>query len=149
MKLHQGGEVQVRQDVAVQDQERLVQVAGGIRHGPARPQRPPLGDPRDRGMAAPGSDERRERLLQVRGGQEHFADTVPGQVVEDVVQERPVDQRHQGLGDRLGQGPHARPLPAHQNDGLHVAAPPDRTTSRPAARRPVRPWPATPSRRTA
>ncbi len=47
---------------------------------------------------------------------------VPRQVVEDVIEARPVHQRHERLRHRLGERAQSRALAADEHDGLHRAA---------------------------
>jgi hypothetical protein len=115
----QGAEVQIRQDVAVQDQESFIQTLSGVGDGPTGAQRVGLGDPRDRGDVFAPSQALCEDLLEVRRREQDLVHAVPRQVVEHVAEKGTVHQRDERLGDRLGEGTKAGPFPAHQQDSLH------------------------------
>ena len=48
-------------------------------------------------------------------------DAVTGEMVQDVIERRPIHQGHQRFGDRLGQGTEPRALTPDQHDRLHPA----------------------------
>jgi hypothetical protein len=118
------GEIEVRQDVSVHGEERIVpDRAERVDDRPAGSERRGLRDPGDGRVALPCLDERMERLLEVRRRQDHLVDAVTGEVVQDVVQDGTVDERQQLLLHRLGERTQPRAEPADEDDRLHRAAP--------------------------
>jgi hypothetical protein len=115
------GEVQVGEDVAVDSEEGVVRADGSerVHDRAARAERLGLGDPGDRRVAAPSLDERVEGPLQVRAGQHDLVDAVARQVVEHVVEARPIQERDERFGQGLGDRAQACPLTADEHDGLH------------------------------
>ena len=80
-----------------------------------------LGDPRDGGISPSRLDERVERLLEIGRGEHDLVHAVASQVVQHVIEGRPVHEREQRFGQRLGERAQTRSLAAHQHDGLHPA----------------------------
>ena len=112
----QRGEVEVREHVAVEGEEAIVQVvAEHVRRmadgaGGAAPLG--LDDEANRGprpLLLAG-----ERLAQDVGqeaaGEDHLADAVPGEPLDHVGEEGAVDERQRRLRHGLGQRPQPRPL---------------------------------------
>ena len=122
MALPHRRQVEVRQDVAVEGEERLVPEAVEHAHDRAAgPEGLPLRDPRDLRATPPRRQERVERVLQVRRGHDHLPDSVLHEVIEDVVEDRPVDEREERLREGFGEWSHARALSPHEDDRFHPA----------------------------
>ena len=116
-------EVEVGEDVAVEHEEALVEEVLGVLQ-------------RARGAARLGLLDEAQPDAELRpvaehvahaGGEEaarhdHVVDAVAAQPLEHVDDERPVDERHDRLGDGRRQGPQSRPLPAHEDHRLHCSA---------------------------
>ena len=117
------GHVEVREHVAVEHQEALVEQRLGELQRSARAQRLRLldvaqADPVAAAVAEHVAHAGREEPAR----HDHVVDAVTAQPVEHEGDERPVDQRHDRLGDGRGQGPQARPLAAGEDQCLHRSA---------------------------
>ncbi len=58
-----------------------------------------------------------------------LAHPVTGEVVQDVIEDGAVDERHERLRHRVGEGPQAGPFAADEDDGLHRARARSRSAS--------------------
>jgi hypothetical protein len=136
-----GGEVEVGEDVAVEHEEALLQEVLRVLERACRAARLGL---LDEAQAQPVLRAVAEHVAH-GGGQEaarhdDVVDPVAAQPLEHVGDERAVDERYDGLGDRRGQRPKARPLAPDQDHRLHatpltIARCPRRSGRRPAPRR--------------
>ena len=124
MSLEHRRQIQVGQDVAVQGEERLLaEMIERVHDRSARPERVALRDPGDRGIATPRLEERVERVFEVRRRHDHLEDAVGDEMVQDVAEDGPIDEREQRLGHGLRERAEPRPLAAHEDDGLHDGRP--------------------------
>src|SRR6185312_13411220 len=121
------------EDVAVGDDERLGQPAGGVVDRAAGPERLGLDDVLEL-VAEVGPDG----VGPVAAREHDAVDAVGAQVRDLVLEEGAVRDREHRLGGGVGQGAQAGPLPADQHDGDHRAAAaggrPTDSYAKPAAR---------------
>jgi hypothetical protein len=100
-------DVEVREHVPVDDQEALIDpgVEGGVADGSRSVQRLGLDRIVQRGAGAPPAGvDVTESVGLVAERQHHVVDAVGGQVPDDVLDHRPVDDRQHLLGPVVGQG---------------------------------------------
>ena len=118
MSVEQGGQVEVGEDVAVQGEEAIVELGaervGGEADRARGAQRARLGDVADPGATAVlvAAERLAQHVGQEAAGEHHLPHAVPGQPLDHVGEERPVDQGQRRLGHGLGERPQPRPLPA-------------------------------------
>ena len=118
----QGGQVEIGEQVPVEDQEPLVQQPGlrGQADRACGPERLFLLDVDDRRTAG---DRVAERLPQVLGpkaaGHDHLVDPVAADPVDQIADERAIDERQRRL--RLGQRQRSQPGPLSpdEHQGSH------------------------------
>ena len=115
VSVEQGGQVEVGEDVAVQREEAIVELGaervGGVADRARRAQRARLGDVADPGATVVLVPQRlAQHVGQEAAGEHHLPHPVPGQPLDHVGEERPVDQRQGGLGHGLGERPQPRPF---------------------------------------
>ena len=113
-------QVDVREHVAVEHQEALVEHRLGELQRAGRAARVGLldeaqADPQPGAVAEHVAHARREKAA----GHDHVVDPVLAQPLEHERDERPVDQRHDGLGHGRGQRAQPRALAADEDHGLH------------------------------
>ena len=122
VRSNQRTEVQVGEEVPVQDQEPVAEPHLLVRepNGARGAEWLGLLDVTDR---RPLALHVVEHLAQRRGPEpaahHHLADPVPGDPVDQVADERPIDQGERGLRPGERQGTQPRSLPAHEDEGLH------------------------------
>jgi hypothetical protein len=117
---HDGGQVQIGEDVAVQDDRPLVEERLRVLHGTSGAQ----GRRLDR-VADPDSEvgavaeDRLDLLRLVRDGEDHLGHPGPGEEVQLVAEEGTVDDGGDGLRDGEGEGAEPRPLATGENYRFH------------------------------
>src|SRR5262245_25093420 len=119
-------DVEVGQNVAVEHQEPLgdARVAGGEQDGPGRVERLGLDGVVQRGAGAPTVGVAPPEPVRAVAERQHdVVDAVVGEVADDMLDHRPVDDRQHLLGPRQRQGSQARAEPADEHDGAHVSPP--------------------------
>ena len=121
MQIDDGAEVDARQHVAVEDDDGAVEVRRGEFDGPAGTERlglDQIADPRP--ARTPFGRYALDGIGLVVEAQYDFVDLrEPGEQVELVVQERPVEDWHHGLRRAERERAQAGAEAAHQQDGLH------------------------------
>ena len=116
----QGGEVDVAEHVAVEDEEAAVAEHGlAVGDGPGGAERLVL----DRvghleAVVRPVADDGLDGLGEKAGGEDGALHTVTREVVEDVRDEGSLHDRRHRLGATRGDRPQASPLAAHEDDCL-------------------------------
>ena len=120
VEAHEGGEVDVAERVAGDDEERVVELVGGQANragGPGRRLLDRVLDADAVRLAAP--EVRPDRLRHVRHCDHDVLESMRLQELDDVLHARPPDDRDHGL--RLVRGQRAQPgaLPARHHDRLH------------------------------
>ena len=116
-------EVVLGEDVAVQQQERPGHAAPG--REPCRPRRPErlgLDDVLEREPGrcrAPVAEVRDERVRQVAAGEDRALDAGRGELVEQVGEQRAVDERQHRLRRAQRERPQAGAGTADEDDGVH------------------------------
>jgi hypothetical protein len=85
VETHEGRDVQAREDVSVEDEERPVQVALDVLDGPARVQRLFLADDDELHAVRALDGERLEGVGEVPRGENGFVHTVAREIREDVL----------------------------------------------------------------
>ena len=120
MPAYQLGEVDVREHVAVHHDRAVVEQVERVAHGTAGAERRVLHgvadlDAERAAVAEHGLDP----LGPIGDRKDHVAHAGARQQVELVAQERPVDDRHDGLGEAERQGAEPRALTAREDDRSH------------------------------
>ena len=120
MPAYQLGEVDVREHVAVHHDRAVVEQVERVAHGAAGAERSVLDrvadlDAERAAVAEDGLDP----LGPIGHRKDHVAHAGARQQVELVAQERPVDDRHDGLGEAERQGTEPRALTAREDDRSH------------------------------
>ena len=120
VRLDEGGQVDVAERVARDDDERLGQALVRQPDGAGRPERLLLDgvvDVEPEALAA--AEVRADRLRHEREGDHDLLDPVALDEVDDVLHARLPDDRHHRLRLVRGQRPEPRPLPTRHHDCLH------------------------------
>ena len=113
-------QVDVGQHVAVQDDGPLVEEVERVADGAAGAERGVLDGVADaHAERTPVAEDGLDALRAVGHGEDDLAYPGAGEQVELVAEERPVDDRHDGLRRRERQGSQPRPLAAGQDDSFH------------------------------
>jgi hypothetical protein len=122
----QRGQVEIREDVAVQHHEPLTEQAlvGGEPDRARRAQRLVLLNVGDRGAARDLVAQRAAQVLRPEAtGHHDLVDPVTTEPLDHVADEGTIDQRQRRLGLGQGQRTQPRALPPDQDESLHQAAP--------------------------
>ena len=120
MGVHDRGEVEVAQDVAVQHHRALVEVALGVLDGAARSERRVLDGVVDaEPEVAPVAEDGLDALGPVGEGEDDLPDPRAREQVELVAQEGPIHHGNDGLGGGERERTQARPFASGQDDGFH------------------------------
>ena len=121
MLVHQRGQVEVGEHVAVEREEAVLEQVGGELDRSGRAARLGLLDvaqPRPPGDLV--AERRAELIRQEAAGEDDLVDAVPGEPVDHVSEKRPVDQRDDRLREGQRDRPQTRPVPADEDQRLHA-----------------------------
>jgi hypothetical protein len=120
VEIDDGGQVDVSEDVATDDEKGIIQLGHGVANRPGGTERGLFGgvdhaDAELGAVAEIGADG-----VGLEGhGHHDVVEAVLFQQAHDVLHHGPVGQRHHGLGRVGGQRTQAGPLPAGHDDGFH------------------------------
>src|SRR4029453_5554393 len=117
--LYELREIERRQDIAVHDEQRFA--PPDTAKGPGRAQGLLLLDVLDRSSRPPVSavENSPDQMGEVADAERHLVEAVPGELIEDDLEDRPVPDRHEGLGQHRGIWSEPRPAAAGEHDGAN------------------------------
>ncbi len=120
VRLDEGGQVDVAEGVSGDDEERVVEPAGGALHGAGGAERGLLDRVADVDAERLAAAEiAPDRLRQEGDRHDHVLEAVAPEELDDVLHARLADDRHHRLGLVRGQRPQPRALSPRHDDGLH------------------------------
>ena len=118
-----GRQVHVAEDVAVQDEQPLLEHAlvEGEPHRARRAERLLLDHVAQAHAVVDVAQHLAHPVRHEAAREDHLVDAVAVQPVEHERQEGPPGERHHGLGGRVGERPQPGSLPAREHECLHPA----------------------------
>ena len=115
VEVDERAEIGGAQRVAVQREERPVEIPGGVTDAAARAERLVLDAILEAQLAVRRAEVRLDLRRHVAARDDRATNAVLPQVLEGVGEERPVDERQHVLARRLGERAQARPLPPDED----------------------------------